>query len=132
MHLSTKGVALLLDLSLQDRAAVRRPLSPLTGLCTPYQHSPVLRRFWRFLLGPVPTPVPRIRDLFERQDALEGEISGLRVRIKVLEGQVSGGKRRNKGEAAAQDALELTNGDRGEVEMPPPLRVTRTIPLRGW
>lgn len=64
----------------------------------------MLRRLLQILWGPPPTVQPRIRDILERLDALEGESNGLRKRVKQLEGQISGGKRRHSDQEEPQDA----------------------------
>lgn len=63
----------------------------------------------RRLLAPAPAASPRLRDLMERVDELEGDQQGLRTRIKKLEGRVSAMMREDVAETA-EDAPERTNG----------------------
>ncbi|MGH8566959.1 MAG: hypothetical protein ACREXU_02830, partial [Gammaproteobacteria bacterium] len=76
----------------------------------------MLRRMLQALWGPPPPLPPRMRDLLERQDALEGDVAGLRKRVKALEGQISGGMRSNTGVKEREDAPGATDPD---IEYPP-------------
>lgn len=90
----------------------------------------MLRRLWRALLGPPYSPPPRLRELVERIDALEGDVSGLRRRVKTVEGQISGGKRGDGAAAASQDAPGATIGEPDDIQVPPPTRATAELARR--
>lgn len=78
----------------------------------------MLRRLLRALWGPAPTPPPRFRDVLERLDALEGDLSGLRKRVKSLEGQASGGRRSNsRPDEPERPALEQPEPEEGTFPM---------------
>lgn len=79
----------------------------------------MLRRLFRALWGPAPVSPPKMRDLLERQEELEGEMSGLRKRVKSLEGQLSGGKRANPRDEGPQDAPGDTIEDQPGSHYPP-------------
>ena len=89
----------------------------------------MLRNLLRFLWGPPPASPPRLRDLLERQEALEGEISGLRKRVKSLEGQLSGGRRGNPELEGPQDAPGREIEEQPEHLYPPTRQVQPTAQL---
>lgn len=86
----------------------------------------MLRRLFRALWGPPPTPPPRIRAVLEQLDELEGVVAGLKKRIKAVEGQISGGKRANAGEPAHEDAPGPTIEDQPTLQYPPRRPVSST------
>lgn len=73
---------------------------------------------WKRLFGPDPAPQPRMRDVLERLDVLEGDVGGLRKRVNQLSGLVTGAMRREK---EAQEPAGPTNGEEPEVQYPPQL-----------
>lgn len=62
------------------------------------------------LFRPAAPPSPRLRDLMERLDLLEADVTGLRKKVARLQGIVTGGLRSEKDETP-QDAPGPTNGD---------------------
>jgi len=79
----------------------------------------MLRRLLRALWGPAPSPAPRLREVLERVDALEGDVAGLRKRVKSVEGQLSGGKRANEREEGPEDAPGRTIAEPEPLEYLP-------------
>lgn len=82
----------------------------------------MLRRLLQALWGP-PAPLPpRVRDLVERLDALEGGLSGLRRRVSTLEGQLTGGRRRNAHSSEPEPPElehDVPDPDQLEISAPP-------------
>lgn len=72
----------------------------------------------RRLFGLPLDPAPRYRDLVERLDLLEADMTGLMKRVKKLQGIVTGGIRHAAEEESPDDAPPRTNGDRPHITNP--------------